>query len=111
MVGIPSGGKMSRAIFCQAIDAPRTTATIATSTVNGRRKAGETRFMNQCREWRHLLAPKSKIIEHGHAVCFRPNAHRPALLEGVVLPFQSGFAIECHLENVSGKIHPQRVPL
>src|SRR5688572_16350421 len=45
MVGIPNGGKMSRVIRFKAIQAPRQMATIKTTTVKGRRKANETKFM------------------------------------------------------------------
>src|ERR1043166_3673288 len=111
MVGMPSGGKISRAIFCKAIDAPRITATMPTTTENGRRRAGETSFMNQCRGWRHSFASKSKIIKQSHAVGLGPNPHGAGLSKTIVLPFQGRFAIETHFEVVAGKIHPQRVPL
>ncbi len=55
--------------------------------------------------------PENKQSSNRVSVRLGPNANLAGVLEGIVVPFDGIFAVECHREVSALKIHADDVPL
>src|SRR2546428_3390049 len=111
MMGIPRFGRMSRGIWRTAMTPASTTATMATTTVIGRRMAARGRVIVNEPALREVSAAlDGEVVELDHRVRLRPEPDLSRLLEGFVLRVQHLVAVVSDREVISHGFHLEDVP-
>src|SRR5437899_6423002 len=67
-------------------------------------------YVDSCDSVGRSVRTIREIVEHGHAIGFRPYTDFPRILERVVIPFDGFLAVVCHDEVITLKVHTQAVP-
>src|SRR3989442_14862325 len=105
-MGIPRCGRMSRGIWRTAMTPASTTATMATTTVIGRRMAARGRvIVNESALSKGSAPLDREIVELDDRVCLRPEPDPARVLEGFVLRVQHLVAVVPDREVISHGFH------
>src|SRR5712692_10509798 len=111
MMGTPRLGRMSRGIWRKAMKPANTTATMATTTVMGRRIAARGKvIVNEPGPREVSTAFGGEIVELDNRVRLGPKPHLAGLLECLVLRVEDLVAVEPDDEVVAGGLELQRMP-